>query len=233
MRVHWSLIVAALAMGCTPMENDDGSESTDVPDEVFDTTDLGEETEAPDTGDGFDTGGNGFTNDVPTDTLYLEQSGLWLLGPSGGPYDTVSGEFLILETVNLSTDDWQAMEESNELDPDSGVTDQLAEAEWCRVVYDITGTESEEDYGCPSCTVVFEVEFTVVEGDPGACADPDAPFDGETRWLGWDNPGNRVLYNYHGIGQWEEWFAVEKTDDELEALWQGTLAIDLPEEEEE
>jgi hypothetical protein len=143
---------------------------------------------------------------VPTNWLYLRQSGRWELGSASPPFDTLTGTLDHVEYVD-------------ELDTAIPVYE-------CNVRYSLTG-EQDDTHSCTECDFVFNVEHYVVAGDPGACNDPDAPTSGAVWQMGFDQGAGIIYFNYYGTGVWLEWYDATKSSNLVDFSWEDTLAIDL------
>jgi hypothetical protein len=164
----------------------------------------------------------------PGHWLYTYQTGAWALGPEGGPHTTLSGELLVLEFV-----DWSIPEPDPDTDePDSNVPpwELLDESPLhCTARWLVTGEAA--DTLCPSCDAAFEVTFTLVEGDPRPCYDPDLPANGETRRFGWRASDGFVQYDHSDLGAWFPWFNAEFSGDLVLLSFADRRAISLPEDD--
>lgn len=225
------LPMVALGAACSPDDADEvipdlPDEETDLPTDDPDDFDWPVDTDSPPP-EGED----------PDHWLYAYQDGTWSVGPTGGPYTALSGELLVYEFV-----DWQLpTEDEDDTDADTDPVDtdtdlppweQLEENPLhCLVRYQITGEPSEST--CPECDVGFDVTFTVVEGDPGPCYDPELPRSGDTLRFGWRWDTPVVLHDLANIDLWYPWFAADLTSEQILVSYTDARAISLEEEEEE
>jgi hypothetical protein len=100
----------------------------------------------------------------------------------------------------------------------------------CAVTYTVGGS-APQDGGCPGCDAVFDVTWSVVDGDPGACNDPDIPQDGDVWRIGWTAAAGTVTYDYAGTGVWVDWFTATQQGDSLKVLFDTTKAIAVDDDE--
>lgn len=166
-----------------------------------------------DTGDflPLDTGTRVGTEDqVPTNLLYVSQSGTWSLSPLGGPFTDVSGTLLVQEYVDVL----------DKKDPEYA----------CDVTYTLTG-QAVDEHDCSDCDFVFDVEFFVNEGDPGACREPDTPLHQAVWRMGFDPDRDELLLDYRGTGVWVRWMDATLTGSDLSFVFETVLAIQVEEEE--
>lgn len=195
----WVGLAFALS-GCGEKGDDTGSQVT-----------LPEETAVPDVSDTAwfeeDTG-SGTSDDTPSHSLQISQTGTWELSPRGGPWTTLVGELLITE-----------------------VLDGDEELPACTASFALTG-EALEEAGCDGCEVAFAVSFYLNEGDPGACRDPDTPQHGDLHTFGLAPTEDLIYLDYHGSGIWIPWYAAEIDEDDVAYAWLTTLAVAIEEEEE-
>lgn len=164
-----------------------------------------------------DTASVGLGDDVPSDTITLEQTGTWNL--SGDPYDALVGRFRMREFINgviLSTADTALPE--------------------CDVTLALQGSRFDGPTGCPSCDHVWDVQFTQtpdsLTGDAG-CHDPDRPRDGDTWRLGYSAASATIYFNFYGSGVWIPWWGAVSSGDSVVFEWTRELAIDLMEDEDQ
>lgn len=201
-----------------------------------DVPDLPDEDPLPDT-DGSDT-------DWPIDTdpptppgidpmhwLYRYQSGTWSLGPAGGPHTTLTGDLLVYEFV-----DYELPEPGEDTDADTDTDlapwESLEENPLhCMARWSLTGVPAER--ACDGCDATFEVTFTLIEGDPGPCYDPELPVDGKTRVYGWKAEDGVILHDHAKLGVWYPWFYATFSDDTVQVAFEDRQAVSLEEEEED
>ena len=162
-----------------------------------------------------DTGTTFETDDViPLHELFIAQTGSWTLSPSGGPYTDLAGELILREFI-----DELVKKPKKKGGPQYD----------CEVSYTLTGHVPEE-YACPSCDFVFDVEFFVNDGDTSTCREPDTP-QHEAVWrMGFDSGQGKILYNYGDTGVWVPWMDAELTGDELAFSFTKQVAIQVDEE---
>lgn len=163
-----------------------------------------------------DTAQVGLGDEVPEHTILLEQSGTWSLSPGGGPYDTLVGTFRSRELLDG-------------YDPGTGDTgDQLQ----CDATFALQGTLYTEPNGCPGCSHVWDIQFTLSPTsltDIEPCHDPDLPSSGD-RWRMGYAPGTAaVWFNFYGTGVWIPWWGAIQSGDQVIFEWTRELAIDIPE----
>ena len=182
-----------VATGALALAACSGSDDTDDPPVLPDETDTGDEDS--DTGPfefPIDTSEDPDLNEEPAHWLHAYQTGSWNLSPGGGTFDNLTGTMEVLEFIDFTLPEDTGLDTSG----DTGVpwdTDNGENPLLCQVTYNLLGTAS--DQSCTGCTVTMDVTFYVLEGDPGACRDPELPRDQEVRRLGYD-PGQGAMFMY-------------------------------------
>lgn len=175
---------------------------------------------------------------TPLHTLTIRQWGWLLPGPAGGPYDTVTGELRA----------WEYLDGMRPPDPDTGDTDTDTPVDTdvvtdtdtpvdpdyvmaCDLVFGIAGELA--DPPCADCAWSFEVTFTLVSGDRGACYDDDLPSDGDVWDLGYDPVSGWVVFEAGGLDQWLPWWRAQPLPDEerLPFSYDSTRGVSVEEEE--
>ncbi len=225
-----------------------GDEETDLPDLPPEDTDTGA-PDTDDTGGGFpiDTDDGGPTDLVPANYLHLYQDGALTLGPAGGPYEALEGTLHVLEFLDYQLPppgDDTDVGDTDPVDTDLSDTDPPPDRPWealeesplvCEVVYALSGAPPEvaPDTPCPDCAFVMDVTFTVVEGNPGPCYDPELPADGEVRRFGWADGSATLLMDLGGLGAWYPWYRGSRTGDVVTFAWEEVLAVSVEPDEEE
>ncbi|TVQ92518.1 MAG: hypothetical protein EA397_06830 [Deltaproteobacteria bacterium] len=227
------ILLAALALAC-----EDPASQTELPD-------LPDESDSWPSG-GFDSDvefptDTGVAPDgrEPDHWLYIYQLGSFQLpdGEAGEP-PSLLGELVVYEFVDYALpspeDDEDEDTDSDPVDSDSDPVDsdpvdsdpvdsedelrpwELLEDDplHCEVVYTMAGEPSE--HPCDGCDLTYEITFTVTEGDPGPCFDPDLPADGAVLRIGWSWSEGIAYYDYANVGVWTPWFWIAER--EVEAL---------------
>lgn len=210
---HGALLAALALGGCSGGEPDETG-PTQIPEDTspsFDTAAFDTSPLLP----SLDTGTGGLGNETPPNTLLVIQQGFWDLTPAGGPvYAGIVGALNVLELVN-----GRAVDTSD--------TGDLPE---CEVTFSIAG-ERQYEHNCGTCNFVFDVTFTVTEGDPNACNDRDLPRDG-TEWrLGFSAADGAILNDFAFSGTWIPWYAAETDGDRINYSYQRQLGFYVEEEE--
>jgi len=208
------LVLGMALLGC------DGATETGTPTPDLPTDTA--ETDVPWVDTGVfrpdNTGTVALGNDVPANTVILEQSGVWML--SGNPYDALIGSFQARELINGN-------------DPGTGDTAQQLD---CNVSYSLQGTPAPPPTGCPSCGHVWDIQFTVDADsitDTSLCNDPDLPQDGDTWRMGYAGAAGTIHFNFYGSGVWVPWWGAAQSGDTVIFEWTRELAIDIPAPEED
>ncbi|MCB9673869.1 MAG: hypothetical protein H6737_02070 [Alphaproteobacteria bacterium] len=201
-------------LGCKPAE-----QTTPTPELPTDTSD----TDIPWVDTGVfrpdNTGSVALGNDVPLHTVILEQSGIWNL--SGNPYNALIGSFRVREVVDNQV-------------PDTAVTGDTADDLACNVRFSMQGTPAPQPNGCPNCSHVWDIQFTIdadSETGTGACVDPDLPQDGDTWRMGFAQGQAVIFFNFYGTGIYVPWWGAVQSGDSVVFEWSRELAIALEEDD--
>lgn len=202
-RILLLLSIAAALAGCPSEEPGPGDLPPDDTPALLDDDD---DATAP--GDDDDA-----TNTAPETLLSVEETGLLLRSPAGGPYNAITGEMTITELVN-----GQLIDE-DPLDEEPPPT--------CEVLLAAVGTLVEAEEACSFCDETWAITFSVDEGNPDRCLGPDQPADGEVRVLGFVAAEQALYWNYRDLGQWVWWYHASDSGDELSFEWRTSLGIDL------
>ncbi len=157
-----------------------------------------------------DTGPDILPDNVPTDYVTLEQTGLWTVSPTSPPHTDVSGQLYLQEWL--------------------GELDLLEPIYECDVSYSLSG-QAVDPHTCADCDFVFDVEFFVVLGSPAGCHDPDTPQDGDVWQMGFDSGSGTIYRNYFGTDVWLPWYDASQMGADVMFDWTATLAIEVEEEE--
>ncbi len=187
-------LLLPLALACAG-ETVDTAGTGSLPDETgeivvtYDTS-----TYTLETGLSADTSGT-----EPESTLLLSQTGAWTLGPAGGPWTTISGDLVVLETYIES------------------------DREGCSTTYAVTGTVSEG--GCESCAYALELTFTSSVGNPAPCRESDLPQLNEERVYGWAPDEETVYLNYYNSGAWLPWYDATLEGDTIHVQWESVIGV--------
>ncbi len=158
-----------------------------------------------------DTGGTA-TNLDPSATVQIIQEGFWTLSPDNGPYEQISG--------TLRIDEWP----DGVIDTGTDTAVDTAEPPRCEVTFSIEGAD-QPNHSCPDCDVVFNITWTLVEGDPGPCRDPDLPLDGAEWRIGYVSATNTIKFDYYHSGVWVDWYETEQNNDTLHVIYDTTKAV--------
>jgi hypothetical protein len=151
------------------------------------------------------------SNSSPAHTLSMSDTGIWLLSPTGGPYDSIEQSSLI-------------------------ITDTLdgSETPSCELTYTLQGDSVKESLpsasSCPGCDYIFSVRYTLVSGAPGDCYRADLPQDQSLWNLGYSQQNGYVYYDYNGTGLWLPWYDAfrDETDaDRIFLTWTQTVGITI------
>lgn len=212
-----ALVPAGIGCSQDGAKTDDGNSSGLPPD-------TGDPDVGGDAGDGSDfvpdnAGGGPETgaDDSPVATLLLVQEGRFEMSPFGGPYETMSGELTVTEYMDG--------------DPDQPT---------CTATFSLTGFAAE---ACDGCQAAFTVTHFLTEdgaagdtgGEPipglGACMAPDLPQHEAELVLGLTTAGDRIDKRT-GLDAWIPWYDAETRFEDVDFGWSGTVAIELPEEDE-
>jgi hypothetical protein len=145
-------------------------------------------------------------NLTPDHYVYMSQVGNWSLSASDPPFTDLFGTLRITEHVDT--------------------LDTALPVYECNVTYSLTGSPV-DDHTCADCDFVFDVEYFVTAGDPGACHDPDAPASGAVWQLGYDAATSKIYLNYYGTDVWLPWYDANKAGSTVNFDWTATLAIEL------
>lgn len=170
----------------------------------------------------IDTSGDTDLDVAPRHTLTMHQFGAWDLGPSGGPYTTMSGTLRVIEYLDGAQ--WDTGPDTDGI-PDTDLPPD------CLVVFALSGAPSETS--CDGCTAAFDVTFALTEGDPSLCRDPELPADGDVRRFGWLPTEDVIVHDYGDIGLWLPWYPGEQLGDRITFDWTATVGVSIEEEEEE
>jgi len=195
----WRLSVVTAFCACAPAATDSGAV-------------LPEDTGAPDrdTGEAFVPvdGGDTVLNEDPLHTLVIRQWGDADLAPAGGPYQSWVGALAVQEYVDGVVPDPELP--SDPLD--------------CDLSFALSGVPSEST--CPGCAFVFDVQFSLVSGNPDGCHDPFLPAHGDTWVLGWREAESTIVRDFGGAGQWLPWYPGELLlTDVLTFEWTATTGF--------
>ncbi|MFT7521036.1 MAG: hypothetical protein ACI9MC_003187 [Kiritimatiellia bacterium] len=213
--------------GCT--SNDDDEIIPDLPDDDPATEDTGDFDFPIDS----DTA-TGPLDDIPANWLYMYHDGEWDLGPTDGPYTTLSGTLEIFEFVDFQLprrDDTDIVDTDLDDTDTSEPWDDLEKSPLlCRANFTLSAEPSETN--CSGCDFTLDLTFHLIDGDPSTCLDPDVPDDGDVRRFGWRASDDVILYDYYNAGIWFPWYKAEKLDDHLSFRWYNRLAISVEEEDE-
>lgn len=211
-------MAAWMLLSCKPQEQQPPVTTLPPTTETTPTT----PTQLEDSGDWepADTGVT-ITNLVPSATVRIVQAGVLTFDPPGGTWTTVSGTV----TVNEFADG---------ILPDTGDTAapeiDTAAPPPCELVFTVAGDVVAAP-ACPDCDVAFDLRWELAEGDPASCNDPDMPLTGSTWRLGWSSASETVKFDYYGSGVWVDWYAAERSGDEVRILFDTTKAVAVEEEE--
>lgn len=226
------VVMTLLALGgCAATEIDPAIPDLPEPDPVPDDDDDDDfdwpiDTDTPDP-PGID----------PDNWLYRYQSGLWAF--STGEAGALTGDLWILEFVDYQIPEPEEPEEPEDPDDPDHDPEEPNPRPWedleesplhCEVHYAIVGLPAEQL--CAECDAAFDLTFTVVEGDPRPCFDPELPADGETRRFGWRvlGPGEVgvIAHDIADIGVWVPWFHAIFGEGDLSVHFQDRQPISLP-----
>lgn len=198
MKVGGWLTLALCALGCNA-----GGTDTDIGVPPDTSSALIEDTEPfP-----VDTS-SGALDDEPDHTVTLIEQGTWSLTPLGGPYTSLVGSMTIIEYIDGPPD-----QDDTALPP-------------CMIEFALTGIPAPAD--CPNCTITFEVLHQLVSGDLSMCHDPDRPFQGESRRLGFDPNTNRIRWQRGSL--WFDWYQAQLVGDQLTFSYTTTLGVAVEED---
>ncbi len=189
-------------LGCNADSNDgQDDDQDDLPLEE----DLPEDDDSTPWETGDDSQGGG-TEETPDHQLTLTHTGSWLRTPEGGPWDALSGDLTVVETL-----------------------DGDLETPTCQALFTVTGTAAEDL--CVPCGSAFRVTFSLAEGDPSLCRDPDLPQDGSVWLFGLDSGEETLYLDYADSGVWVPWYPFTEKGDSLLVAWTAQLGMNEPEEE--
>jgi len=176
--------------------------------------DTGEPFEPLDTGDIV-------LDEVPENTLTIGQWGMAELAPTGGPYTSWSGELRVQEVLNGPLPE----------PPEDGDTDVDTDAEplACDLTYAMAGVASERT--CDGCTVVFDVQFSLISGDRDGCHDPNLPLDASVWTLAWHPSRAVLLRDFPGSSDWYAWYTAALDNDVIALEWHAVVGVSVEEEE--
>lgn len=155
---------------------------------------------------GFDTVDTGGPGLPPEHLLTLTQSGSWDLSPTGGPWSALTGELHVAE-----------------------VLDDDQENPTCQASFSLSGTATTA-HACGVCEVVFEIDLSLIEGDPAPCQEPDLPADGDRVSQGWSSSQGAIYLDYQGSGVWLRWYDATELEDRIEFEWTATLGVAVEQE---
>jgi hypothetical protein len=173
----------------------------------------------------------------PDNWLYLYQFGTWEIVRDGGEPVGLTGILEVFEFVDWTFPDPDEEDpESTEPEPSSEDTEGLEPWELldrnplvCHVIYAIDGIPSERL--CASCDVAFDITFTILEGNPRPCYDPELPPDEATRRFGWQTGDSHIHYDFSGVGIWYPWYVASFDDDTVEVSYHEKIGASIEEEE--
>lgn len=157
-------------------------------------------------------------DEIPANVILLEQTGTWSLSPGGGPYNALVGSFRSRELLDGIV-------------PDTSDTGARPE---CDATFALQGSPAPEPNGCPDCSHVWDVQFTLrADSETGVepCHDPDLPGDGDTWRLGYAPGTGTVWFNFYGTGVWIPWWGAVQSGDTVIIAWTRELAIHIPAED--
>lgn len=216
------IVTLGLVTACTPDEVEDTG--PDLPDTDTEWHDTGEPWEYVDTGGGLN------IDDVPDHLLTIRQWGSWNMGPPTGPYNTLSGDLLVQEYLDGFRPDTGDTGGPPPIDTaDTGLT--LEEGLVCDATYNVAGVPVTAGEECAGCSFTFLVQFSLVDGDPSTCHDPNLPSTGDEWAMGY-HPGDEViLVNLGDSGLWTPWYNAVLAGDIVDYLWEVEVGIAIEEEE--
>lgn len=141
------------------------------------------------------------SNPEPSHTLLMQESGTWVMSPTGGPYDAMSGTLLIEQLLD-------------------GKGDPI-----CSLTFSLTGAKA--GFQCPGCSYTYFIQHVLVEGDPEPCSGAELPQDGDSRVLGYSSEDRLIYYNYNDTGIWLPWYDASRLGDEVSFMWESSMGYAL------
>lgn len=209
-----TVAMLALLIACSETPADTGFALPDEP-EGFE----------PDSSEGFEPLDTGDTvmDEVPEHTLTVRQWGTVLLSPARGPYTSFAGTLSVQEYLDGDIPPRQ-IEGDTDIDTD---TERVPLD--CELEYALDGVPSEAT--CPGCSSVFDVQFSLLSGDPAGCHDPDLPAHSATWTLAWHAADGQLQRDVGQSGVWQPWYRASIDDDVLTYEFLATLGVFIDDED--
>lgn len=204
------LAIALGMAGCTKPADDTGTGLPPADTDFVRDTDVSEFPR--------DTDVDTAVNEDPLHTVTMHQWGAWSLSPSGGPYTALTGELRVQEYIDGDRPDTA----DTQVD-----TDELLA---CDLVFALVGAAAESS--CDGCAFAFDITFTLVEGNPSECHDPDLPEDGDPLRFGYSAAQQAIVRDYGHIGLWLPWYPADRVGDRVDYDWEATVGVAIEEEDE-